>query len=1186
MREVVEQILDGTYDYEKGALDFSCAKLEITLQKGELYEGSFKIFATEGKYTVGYITTSDYRMECLTPDFVGNEEEISFRFHGEWMEEGEVTKGEFLVVSNKGEYYLPYVVSVEHTVPQSSVGPVKNLFHFTNLAKSNWKEAVRFYYSPAFPYVLKNSDKQVALVYQGLSSFEGNEQNVEEFLIAMNKKQKVEYIVAEDYLKLNNPQSMMEATLNVIRNGWGYTYLEVWTEGDFLFLDKNVLTEEEFQNNRYSLSVYIDPAQLHAGKNFGAVRFRNAYTSFAVPVEVVQGRIDSLEHEFYMELEQNISKLMELYQEFRLKKVNKSAWMKEITRLIDRMLVLDDKDPAVRLFQAHLLITKEQYNEASWVLEHVGELMGEEAAPALEAYYLYLNTLLKKEEGYTGEMSWQVTKIYKDYGEDWRVAWLLLFLAGEYSRNPAAKWSFLEHQFLNGCNSPLIYMEALQEFNTNPTLMRRLGAFELQVLNYGRRKAGFSAEAVEQILYLCERVKEFHPLLFKILVSCYEKNKDVRVLKEICVLLIKGNKIEKKYCEWFVRGVEAELRITNLYEYYMLAIDLEAEPEIPKRVLLYFTYQTNLNYAQNAYLLYYIVKNQAKYPDIFENYRPRMVPFIEEQIVKGRMNRQLAYLYKLFLQEAVIDERMARSLSRLLFAHEIKLEREGIRSVIVCQPGHLKEIVYPVVGGYLWVPVYGEESQIVFETGQGNRLIKNVPHTITRLMNAGDMTERVAAFAGNNSAFDIYVQEKYGESTEVGAAELGRFHRMLEYPYVPSKTKSELILKIAQYYYNTDDKRHLVEYINGLDGEGLSNAQRAELIRYMVLCDQYERAYEWVEIFGDEAVDEKMLLRLAEVMMDKFNFAYEPVLTSVCYRLFTKGRFSSTTLQYLMQYYQGMTRDLRRIWKASKGYSIDRQAFSERVLIQMLFSGYFVGEQAVIFSEYVQNEPDSRVEEAYLAKNSYEYFVNDRLIQKEVLLEIGRLQEEGYEVQRICKLAYLKYYAENQEEIRKEDAPVIGAFLDRMLQEGMRLSCFLELKQYCSNGLVLADKTIVEYHTSPGSSPKIHYLILKENGEAGDYLTETMEAVMDGVYCKEFILFFGESLQYYIMEENGGEEKLTQSGTRQRSEHQETELAGRYGMINDIVISKSLQDYNTFDSLLEEYYKRDFYNQELFKLRR
>ena len=42
------------------------------------------------------------------------------------------------------------MVTVEHGVLNSSVGPIRNLFHFANLAKSNWKEAVRLFYRPEF----------------------------------------------------------------------------------------------------------------------------------------------------------------------------------------------------------------------------------------------------------------------------------------------------------------------------------------------------------------------------------------------------------------------------------------------------------------------------------------------------------------------------------------------------------------------------------------------------------------------------------------------------------------------------------------------------------------------------------------------------------------------------------------------------------------------------------------------------------------------------------------------------------------------------------------------------------------------------------------------------------------------------------------------------------------------------
>ena len=1186
MREVVEQILDGTYDYEKGSLDFSCAKLEIELQKGEVYEGNFTIFASEGKYTMGYITTTDPRMECLTREFSGNEEVISFCFHGEWMEEGEVTKGEFVVMSNKGEYYLPYVVKVVHTVPQSSMGPVKNLFHFTNLAKSNWKEAVRFYYSPAFMHLLKTADTQTNMLYQGLSVQDGNEQNMEEFLIATGKKQPVEYVITEPRLQVENPQGVVEAVLNIFRNGWGYTYLEVWTEGDFLFVEKNLITDDAFLGNRYALPVYIDETLLHAGKNDGMVYLRNAYVSLQIPVLVTVGRRRSLDYAYHVEKEKNIFKLMNLYQALRLKKINSAAWIKDTTRIVERLLTLDEKDAVIRLYQAHQLITKEYFNEAGWVLEHVGELMGEEVEPALEAYYLYLNTLLRQDAGYTREVGRQVLQIYREYGEDWRVGWLLLFLNEEFNRDVTTKWEFLEEQFENGCHSPLLYVEALQLLNNNATLLRKLGGFEIQVLNYGRKKALINAELTEQVLYLMDRVKEYQPLLYQVLVFCYGQKKDVRILKEICTLLIKGNKTGKEYYAWFEKGVAEELRITNLYEYFMLSLDLQQEPEIPKRVLLYFTYQTNLDYRHNAYLLYYIAKRAREMPDIYESYRPRMELFVREQLLKGHVNRHLAYLYKLFLTDVMIDEDLAEVLATILFAHEIQLEQTGIRSVIVCQPNHLKESVYTVIGDRVWVPLYGNDTLVLFENQQGNRLVKNVQYTTEKLMSPEKLAERVAAFVTKNQALDIYMQETRGDAVEVGTKELYRWMRLLKYPYTPKKIKGELVVKIAQYYYNKDDKKHLMEYLGNLNGRGLSARQRGEIIRYMVLCGHIDKACEWMNLYGDVTIDEKILLRLLEVAIDIRSYEYVEGILRAAYRLFVKSRYSSTTLQYLMLHYQGRSKELRNIWKASKSFSFDRSAFCERILIQMLFTGYFVGEQDEIFKEYVQGKPDSRVKEAYLAKNCYDFFVDDKIMQHNMLAEICRMAKEGHSVLKVCKLAYVKYYAENQQEIRREDEEILSSFLDSLVQEGICLNCFLELKRYSRKALRFADKTIVEYHASAGTQPKIHYLIMKGNEESGEYMTDSMQVALGGVYFKEFVLFFGESLQYYIVEEQAGEEKLTQSGVCHRTENPGEESVGRYGAINDIVMSKALQDYNTFDTLLEEYYKREFFNQALFELRK
>ena len=42
-------------------------------------------------------------------------------------------------------------------------------------------------------------------------------------------------------------------------------------------------------------------------------------------------------------------------------------------------------------------------------------------------------------------------------------------------------------------------------------------------------------------------------------------------------------------------------------------------------------------------------------------------------------------------------------------------------------------------------------------------------------------------------------------------------------------------------------------------------------------------------------------------------------------------------------------------------------------------------------------------------------------------------------------------------------------------------------------------------------------------------------------------------------------------------------IAGtKYGLINDLVISQNLQDYDTLDAELEKYYFREFCNETLF----
>jgi len=1204
MQKIISQILEGNFDYENGSLDFSCEKIVLSLKRGQQCEGSFHIYAPPGLFTDGVVVSSDWRMECLTGEFSGAEE-IFYRFHGETLEEGDVIKGCFYIVSNRGEYYLPFVASVEYTVPESSMGKIKNLTQFAGLAKNNWQEAVKVFYLPEFARVLSGSDAEYAEDYRALAAVEGREQNVEEFLLQTGRKQKVEFLVTESSILvemdvMDTSYGVIERELSIVRNGWGFTQLTVECRGDFLFTEKAILTDDDFLGNHCVLPVFFDTNLCRRGKHYGRIILRHPYGVLGVDVEVRSAARGAAGSRLLSE-KRAMVQLMELYQAFRLRKIETAAWLKETGRLVESLVAMDEDDIAARLFQAQLLITENRFHEAGWILDYVSDLF-EKKQPedVLLAYYLYLTTLLRADPAYIGQVAGRVERIYRRDISNWRVAWLLLYLSETYQKSDKERWQLLEQLFATGCTSPVLYIETIILLNSNPSLLRKLGRFEQQVLYYGVRQGALKREVEEQIGSLAGRTREYSEVLCALLASLYGKADDAvpatekrKLLQELCTLLIKGGKTGRRYFGWYQAGVEAQLRITNLYEYYMMSLDMEGESsagevEIPRTVIMYFSYQSHMDYVRSAYLYDYLLQHQNKLSETFQAYRPRMEQFVTEQIQKGHINRHLADMYQKLLRPEMLDERTGPPFSRLLFAHLIQVGDERLQKVYVYQPGNLCPTEYVLTEGKTWVALYGSKYTIVFEDAKRNRFMKNVDYTIQKLMIPGKFLRWLVPLELNNPELDLYLCDSDCVYQKEVSGGIERELRVAASENTDKRFREELYLRILAYYDDKRDLQALDQYLEELPAEGLHAKQRGAVIRYMALRGKYELAGQWLEAYGFYSVDARILVQVLAPLMEKCNMEERPVLTAAAVHAFRKGKYDSTVLAYLARYYRGMTKNLRHIWKAARSYDVDCDQLTERILVQMLYSGAYVGEKMEIFRYYVSRGARPEVEKAFLAQCAYDYFVRERVTEKEVFQEIQQIYLRGEPVQKICKLAYLKYGTENKSGTDEAGKAVADdmeeSFLTDLMDEGIRLEFF---KKYAGCSAVqqeLADKTIMEYHTSPKAKVRIHYMVPGEDGETDGYMAEYMKEAFSGVFFHEFILFFGESMQYYITEERDGEEQLTESGTLQKEE-EDRGGNSRYRLIDDIVIHKSLQEYDAMDGLLEEYYRKEYLNSRLFALK-
>ncbi len=1185
MREILEQLLQGKFTYAQRSLDFSTARIELSMGPGEMVEGSFTIYGPENMPVFGKVSSTDLRMEVITPDFSGSPYEVSYRFDATGMSKGDVLKGNFRIVSNQGEYELPFVVSLRVDHIASSLGDIKNLFHFANLAKSNWKEAVNLFYSRDFLSVFKGNDAQYESLYRGFSGRPGNEQNVEEFLISINKKQPVNFILDQEEMQIDYTGLSHEHGIIITRNGWGYTHLNVEVDGDFIALDKYEISEEDFAGSSTRLKLRLRADKLHEGNNFGKIIFVNSFVRAELPVTVSVLLEERHLTADYQEMKKLTVDMVKIYENFSCKKITSRAWLSETGKIIAKMNAIDDKALETRLYTAHYYITAGRTNEGKWILDQVAREVEEAPGDTLYSYYLYLSTLCSREDAYINDISERLEGIFRRNPDNWRIAWLLQYVSDEFTSSSPRKWMMLEQQFSFGCRSPILYLEAMNLLNDSPSILTRLDEYELYVLEYGAKRKIISLNLIDQIVYLSVRVRNFNKRLFKILKSCYEVKENDEVLEAIVSLLIKGGITAPYAFEWYEKGVEKELRITRLYEYYMMSIYTDVDGllpcEINKMVLMYFSYQSDLEYEKNAILYRYIHEHKDSFPELYESYLPQIEKFLMAQIDKSRVTKDLGYLYKNFITRQMVDAANASKVLAILYTSEIRTNDKRVSGVSVIYDKCQQEMRYPMVDGVAYVPLYGSDYAVFLTDKDDNRYAASIPYSNTKLMLPGKLSGYAIPYIQKGKEnLDLFLCDLGKNAYTIDMDNVGRYRDLAGSELVRKEYRNEIRNNLVRFYYDNDFTRQLTEYLMNIDPKDLSGAERAEMLELMVLSGLYDKALEWIKSYGTYGIDAKVILRLMVRLLDRGNLEAGEKELEIAHYAFRNGKYDEQLLVFLATGYNGTLKEMRDIWKSAESFGLDTFALSERILVQMLYSGAYIGEKTDVFKHYVKCGANADVEMAFLGQCAYDNFVHGAVTDRFIFERIERLALENMPIQEVCKIAYLRYYATDKGRGEEVNESVAVCFLKELMARDIFFPLYMEYERLLPDMVQFIDKTMLEYRTAPGSHCQVHYRL--DDGVTNDYMTKDMKEMYDGIFVTEFILFFGEKMQYYITESNQEVENLTESGTIQKSDIVKEHLTGRFSLINDIMIGETLQDYDTVDSLVAEYYKKKFICEQLF----
>lgn len=1188
MQSIVEDILSGSFNTNENNLSFSTPIIELSVSEETGYEGSFMIYAPSNEYVEGHVSTDSLKIQLPVSEFTGSMVEIPFCINTEGLSSGDEIQSSLRIISNHGEYLLPVHISVLGENLDTSLGDIRNLFHFTNLARSNWAEAVSIFDSYDFEKILSGSEKQYLGLYRALKEGNNLSQNLEEFLLQVKKKQLADFIIKEPSVRLDNVHGEMVCYVEINRNGWGYSELEITTDASFIELHSEFIGDEDFESNYARFSYSIFEEKLHEGRNFGTITLKNVYKEIKVSICVANHPVNRRIADIERATGHLTVDLVHYYEAFRCRKISAGTWMESTDRIINKLCELNPENPQYEMMHAQLLVTQERYNEARWTLEQLEGRIREMKNDDVYCYYYYLTTLVDRTPDNVADVTGLVESMYRNNQSSWRIAWLYSYLAEEYTRFPDKKWALLKEQFDRGNFSPIMYCEGFQIASANPTIISSLGGFEIALLRFMGHKDILTPDIVEQVLSLIKKTNNDNPRLIELLKQCFKVLPTDEVLGTLTELLINSMQHDSEAFSWYEKAVERQLRVNKLYEYYMMSIDLNSPVEIPKIVLMYFAFDSSLDEIHNAYLYSYMMKNRENYPELFNTYSETIERFTMFELLKGHNNRFLSQLYRQILSENVIGEDLAKGLSKALFVHRVIPMAKGIKCVHVMYENAAMDYRYETKGkDEVYIPIYGNNYYIVLEDEQGNRLIRETEYKVERLMLPDKFGSALIGKVNDDILFDMWVCERGRDINPISAFNVESMKRLAVSPYIVLKVKKQITSMLFKFYYDEDRLDELDELLNEVRIEEVPSAFVSELINFFVIRGMYDKAYEWLKYCGTEKVSPKTISRLCAKLLadaDIDNMEEDPVLTSLIFQSLEHGKYDDRLCRYLVRFFNGTTRQMKEVFNTAFSLGVESYLIEKRILLQVLYTGTDGQGSFSIFSRMAKRRTDDELVLAFLCMVSYEYFVKECIIEEGFFDILKIFIAEGKTIPLVCKLAYTKLYSESAGSLSETELRWSLLFLKEIILEGMYFPYFKEYAKYVTYMHRFLDKTMIEYRVPEGTKATIHYMIEKADKEENEYVSETMKDMYHGICVKQFVLFFGEKLQYYIVEHKDGEEILTESNIFGCNDMDSHDFSSKYSLINDISIARALGDQGTLDNLLLEYFQNEYILDNLFSM--
>ena len=731
MKNKIKKFSKGDFRVVSPDIVFPERNLVITIGEGEKYKGSFVLKNKKEGEIRGLVYASSFRIHLPKQGFEGNQITIPFVYDGTGLKPGHVETGRFTIVCNGGEYDINFTVIIEKPYIMTSYGKVQNTRDFKKLALHDFTEAQRLFRSRDFYEVIKYEEPRIKALYENMRKWSLGEQAMEEFLVGIKQKERIFLTFDRSHRTFRNLKEATREIIHFAKNTWGYMPIKVHVDGEFIRIGRDNFSTDDFVGNQYDFGYIIQPEKLHAGNNYGKIVFETPYESLEYEITVTNHKNHNPKHR---EFSSACEAIIRGFLKTKSGEMTAKEWAADARGRLDEFDMYTGDGDLKQLINAHFHVLCDEYTEAETILESYNYnrfAIGRD--PVVSAYYQYLTALVRRNGSHVNRVAEELNKAYMKQPRSWMLVCMLIDVDPEY-KNYTKRLYVLERHFQSGANQSLLYWKALECFREHPASMKKLSAFELQIMNFALKYNLLTKEVALYMANLATQQRVYDKTLDKILRKTYEVFPDTQILTAICTMMIRGNCTESDDFKWYEMAVKEDLKIAQLYEYYMMSIsEEEARKELPKTVYFYFAYGNTLNHVQAAILYANIIRYQDEASELYSIYREQIERFAWDQLRRRRINDTLRTIYKRCCRMTEMTEERLREMYDICHAYEVTTYVPNMAYVLVIEGDGRISQKAPYNPNGTTVFLYDKQARIVWESKDGRHYVDSISYETIRV---------------------------------------------------------------------------------------------------------------------------------------------------------------------------------------------------------------------------------------------------------------------------------------------------------------------------------------------------------------------------------------------------------------------------------------------------------------------